>query len=295
MLVPLAGLHWLVVARPQEIAAISWLAPSIAMLLDKERLDASAIQTGFDLRKLPEAVWAGYGTEAEAEDASFQLVRHSNDPLVIERLFRDRLTTDIVRSVDDHRVVRVSGRIGKTVHVFVAAGRDVVCLQQDGSSARGPCRVASLLALGKLKRTRSVFDDEAMRVLAKRFESAPVRVFAPGPFEGDLARGARGLLAAATAAGAAFRPSSHESVLLEIALTGDFNTSGFEASRKLAASWEDLAARPLGHLLGLDAPLAPAIPSYTADTVAFVVDLDPRKLAKGLADATSNQIREIMR
>ncbi len=294
-LVPLAGMHWLVVTRPKEIATISWLEPSITKLLDKERLDASALQMGFDLRTTSEAVWAAYHTEDDAEDASFQLVRHTSDPLVIERLFRERLTTDVVRSVDDSRIVRVSGRIGKTVHVFAGAGREVACLQQDGSADRGPCRVASLLALGKLKRSRSVFEDEAMRVLAKRFETAPLRIFAPGPFEGELARGARGLLAAATAVAAAFRPSPRESILLEIAVAGDFSTSASAASQKLEASWEDLAARPLGHLLGLDMPLSPAFPTYAPDHVSFVVDLDARKLAQGLADATSNEMREIMR
>ena len=294
MLVPLPGLHWLVVARPKEIAAIAWLQPSIAMLLDNERLDRSAVSTGFDLRKLSEAVWAAYRTEDDAEDASLQLVRHTGDSLAIERLFHDRLSSDITRSVDDPRVIRVSGRIGKTVHAFAATGKDVVCFQQDGSLDRGPCRVSALLALGKLKRIKPVFADEALRILGKRFEAAPLRIFAPGPFEGDLARGVRGLLAASTAVGAAFRPSPREGLLLEIAMTGDFSTSGLEASRKLAASWDDLAARPLGHLLGLDAPLAPAVPTYTREVVALNVELDPRKLAKGLADATSNQIREIM-
>ena len=134
-----------------------------------------------------------------------------------------------------------------------------------------------------------------MRVLAKRFETAPLRIFAPGPFEGELARGARGLLAAATAVGAAFRPSPRESILLEIAVAGDFSTSASAASQKLEASWEDLAARPLGHLLGLDMPLSPAFPTYAPDHVSFVVDLDARKLAQGLADATLNEMREIMR
>lgn len=294
-LLPLPTLRWFVLARPKEIAAISWLEPSIALLLDKERLDRSAVSQGFDLRTLSEAAWASYRTEADAEDASVQLVRHEKDPLEIERLFHDRLSTDITRSIDDARVMRVSGRIGKTTHAFAAIGKDIVCLQQDGSMDRGPCRVASLLALGKLKRTRSVFEDPALHILGKRFESAPLRVFAPGPFEGDLVRGIRGLLAAATAIGLAFRPSTKESLLLEIAVTGDFSTSGVEAAQKLAASWDDLAGRPLGHLLGLDAPVAPAISSSAAEVVTLVVNLDPRKLAKGLADATSNQIRDIMR
>jgi hypothetical protein len=297
VLVPLPGLRWLVVARPNEIAKFPWLEASIAMVIDKDRLERFPELMGFDLRAVSEATWAAYRTEGEGEveDTSFQLVRHTNDPLVIERLFRDRLSTDVVRSVDDPRVVRASGRIGKTVHAFAAIGRDVVAFQQDGIAERGPCRVAALLALGKLKRTKPVFDDEALRALSKRLESAPLRAFAPGPFEGELGRGARGLLAAATAVGAGARPSPRESVLLEIAVAGDFTKSGDEASRKLAASWDDLASRPFGHLLGLDAPLSPAFPSYTQDAVALVVDLDPRKLAKGLADATSNQIREIMR
>lgn len=295
VLVPLPGLRWLVAARPREIASIAWLEPSIAMLIDKARLDRFAELMGFDLRAVAEASWAAYRNEAEADDVSLQLVRHGTDPLVVERLFRDRLSSDVVRSVDDPRVVRASGRIGKTVHAFAAIGRDVVCFQQDGSADRGPCRVATLLALGRLKRTRRVFDDEALRVLAKRLETAPLRAFAPGPFEGELARGARGLLAAATAVGAAARPTRRESVLVEMVVAGDFSKSGDEASRRLVASWEDVASRPFGHLLGLDAPVSPVASSHMPDVVTLVVELDPRKLAKGLADATSNQIRDIMR
>ena len=295
VLIPLPGLRWLVVARPNEIASISWLEPSIATLIDKERLDRFAELMGFDLRSVSEASWAAYRADAEGDDVSLELVRHSTDPLVVERLFRDRLSADVVRSIDDPRIVRVRGRIGQTVHAFASIGRDVACFQQNGVADRGPCRVSTLLALGKLQRTRRVFEDDALRALAKRFESAPLRAFAPGPFEGELGRGVRGLLAAATAVGAAVRPSHREGVLLEIAIAGDFSKSGDEASRKLAAAWDDLASRPLGHLLGLDTPHAPALPSYTQDAVALVVDLDPRKLTKGLADATSNQIREIMR
>ena len=295
LLVPLPGLRWLVLARPKEIASMLWLEPSISLLLDKERLDHTAVSTGFDLRTLPEAVWAGYRAGADEEDASLQLVRHANDPLAIERLFRDRLSTDISRSIDDDRVIRVSGRIGKTVHALATVGSDVVCQQQDGSLDRGPCRVAALLAQGKLKRTRSVFEDEAMGVLAKRFESAPLQLFAPGPFEEDVARGVRGLLGAATAVGAAFRTSARKSLLVEIVVTGDFSTSGAEAVQKLAGSWDDLAGRPLGHLLGLDAAVGPVKQAFTNETVSIVVELDPHKLAKGLADATSSQIREIMR
>ncbi len=295
LLSPLAGLQWLVVARPREIASTSWLEASIAMLLDKGRLDQAAVSMGFDLRTVPEAIWAGYRADNNGlDDTSLQLVRHSSDSLKIEQLFRDRLSSDVSRSIDDPRVVRVGGRIGRTVHAMATIGVDIVCLQQAGSVDRGPCRVASLLALGKLKRTRSVFEDEAMHSLARRFGPAPLQLFAPGPFEGDLARGVHGLLGAATGIGMSFRPSVHESVLVEIVVTGDFTESGAEGSQRLMASWEDLAARPLGRLLGLDAPVAHAMPMRMAEMVGILVDLDAHKLAKGLADATRNQIREIM-
>ena len=292
-LLPLAGLRWLVLARPREIAALEWLQPAIAMVLDKERLDRFAAVVGFDLRTVPDAVWASY--RGDPEDISVELIRHTSDPLVIERSFRDRLSADVVRSVDDANIVRASGRIGQSLHAMASMGPQVVCFQQEGSAERGPCRVATLLALGRLKRTKPVFADEAIVALAKRIGPAPVRAFAPGPFDGELARGARGLLAAATAVGMSASPTERESVLVQIAVAGDFSRSGDLAAEQLVASWNDLASRPLGRLMGLDAPLAPPMRAYASDAVTLVAELDPRKLAKGLADATSNQIREIMR
>jgi len=292
-LLPLAGLRWIVLARPSDITSIPWLIPSIASFVPETRFNRFAASVGIDLRQTREALVASYATD-EGE-ALVEIVRHKGDPRGIERLFRDRISAELVRSVDRPDLVRMSGRVGKSAHAFAAMGADVVCFQQSGSLKRGPCRIAALLAEDKLKKTAKLGTDESLRALDTRLGPAPVRFFAPGPFEGELARGVRGLAAAATALGAVARPSAREGIFVTFALTGDFSTSGEPASRELSAAWDDLAKGSFGHLLGLDKPVTPPLSTFAADAVSLSVELDPKKLAKGLADATTNEIEAIMR
>ncbi|MDI1428152.1 hypothetical protein [Polyangium sorediatum] len=292
-LLPLAGLRWVVLVHPHEITSIPWLVPFVGAVISEARFDRFAKGTAVDLRRTPEAVVASYTTNEG--DATVELLRHTSDPRAVERAFRDRLSTDTTRAVDRHDLVRVSGKIGRGAHAFAAIGSDVVCFQQAGSIPRGPCRIAALFARGALSRATRAFADPSLRALAERLGPAPARAFALGPFEGELARGARGLLAAATAIGAAARPSAREGILLSIAVAGDFSRTGEAASEELAASWKDLAQGSFGHLLGLDAPVTAPLPTHAPDAVAIAVELDPKKLAKGLADATSNEIDQIMR
>nr|WP_153821057.1 hypothetical protein [Polyangium spumosum] len=292
-LLPLAGLRWIVLANPREITSIPWLVPFVATVIPEARFDRFARGTAVDLRRTPEAIIASYTTSEG--DALVELVRHVSDPRTVERAFRDRLSAGATRAVDRHDLVRVSGKIGRSPHAFAAIGADVACFQQAGSLARGPCRIATLFARGALARAARALDEPSLRALAERLGPAPARAFALGPFEGELARGARGLLAAATAIGAAARPSAREGILLSVAVAGDFSRTGEAASEELAAAWRDLAEGSFGHLLGLDAPVTAPLSTHAPDAVAFMVELDPRKLAKGLADATSSEIDQIMR
>jgi hypothetical protein len=292
-LLPLAGLEWLVLVKPREIASIPWLIPPIGSIVSEERFGRFATSTGLDLRQIPEAIVASYA--AEEGEASAYLVRHGGDALTIERAFRRRLTGSERRSVDRPDLVRVSGKIGGASHAFAAIGPDIVCFQQGGSVSRGPVRVATLYATGKLTRSPAALDEDPLRALAVRFGAAPARAFALGPFEGELARGARGLLAAATAIGAAARPSAREGIALGVAVAGDFSKSAEPAERELLAAWDELAKGSFGHLLGLDVPITAPLATHSDDAVAISVELDPGRLAKGLADATRNQIADIMR
>ena len=292
-LLALADLRSLIFAKPREIASISWLIPAIGRVATEGNLTRFAQKVGFDLRQIHEAAIATYG-RGDGESTLY-LVRHNVDPVSIERLFRARLVGGERRSVDRPDLVRVSGKIGTRTTTLVALGADVIGFQVGGSTSRGAARVASLYALDKLKKSPTALADDPLRALSMRLGDAPLRAFAVGPFEGEVARGARGLLAGATAVGATVRPSAREGLLLVIAVAGDFTRSGEAASRELATAWRELANGSFGRLLGLDHPVEPPLPTHGADAVAVAVELDPDKLAKGLAAATSARIDEIMR
>lgn len=305
-LLPLAGLEWLVEARLREIASIPWLIPAIGRVVPERRLDVFAKATGIDLRQAPEGLVASYAPRGAAADAegdgdaggrrsTIYLVRHGGDPLAIERAFRARLTSGEHRVAERADLVRVSGAVGPSEQALVVLGRDVVGFQMGGDLARGPARVASLYALGKLKRSPTALGLDPLRALNQRFGGAPARAFALGPFEGELARGARGLLAGATAIGAAARPSAREKVALAIAVAGDFTATGPKASDELLRSWLELAEGSFGHLLGLDRPIDKPLATHGANAVAVAVELDPDKLASGLAAATGDRVEEMMR
>jgi hypothetical protein len=292
-LLPLAHVRWLVQSKPREIATIPWLIPPIGVIAPEANLDRFAASIGFDLRQIPDAVVAAYA--GEGGEATLYLVRHNGDPTAIERHFRARLTGGEHRTVERPDLVRVSGKIGNTPAALVILGMDIAGFQFGGSASRGPARIASLYALDKLKKSPTVLAEDPLRALSARLGAAPFRAFALGPFEGELGRGARGLLAGATAVGATARPSAREGILAVIAVAGDFTTSGPAASRELGNAWNDLAAGSFGRLMGLDQPVEKPIATHGTDAVSLAVELDPGRLARGIASATSARIEEIMR
>lgn len=294
-LLPLSQLRWLILTKPRDIAAVPGLIPAIARIAPEQNLAQFAARTGFDLRQIPEAAVATYTHGGEGSETTLYLVRHNADRVAVERLFRARLTGNEHRAVDRADVVRVSGKIGTTPATMVVLGSDVVGYQFGGSATRGPARIASLYALDKLKKSKAVMSEDPLKALSTRLGSAPFRAFAVGPFEGELARGARGLLAGATAIGGTVRPSARDGLLLVIAVAGDFSKSGEPASRELIAAWDELAKGSFGHLLGLDAPIERPLATHAADAVSVAVELDPNKLAQGIAALTSARLAEIMK
>lgn len=292
-LLPLAHLRWVVQAKPREIAAIPWLIPALGIVAPEPNLDRFKATTGLDLRQIPEAAIATYADEGGA--STLYLVRHTGDPKAVERLFRARLTGGEHRAVDRPDLVRVWGKIGQTPAALVVLGNDVMGFQFGGNLTRGPARIAGLYATDKLRRSPTLFAGAPLRALSTRIGEAPVRAFAVGPFEGDLAQGARGLLARATAVAATARPSGREGILAVIAVAGDFATTAEPASRALVRAWTELADSSFGHLMGIDRPLQAPLPTHGPEAVSVMVEVDPEKLAKGIAAATSDRIDEIMR
>ncbi|MBW2525961.1 MAG: hypothetical protein JRI23_17405 [Deltaproteobacteria bacterium] len=291
-LLPAAGLGWLVVIRPAALLTLPWLQPSLSRVLKDERLELLATTTGVDLRRVPELALGAYGEEHTV----LYLVRHGRDPLAVERLFRQRLTGGEQRSVEaDSRLVRVAGRIGRQSHVFVGLGREVAGFQYGGDPRRGPARVAMLYAAGKLSKSPTVSADDELGPLWKELGDAPVRTLLPGPFDETMTRGARGLLGAATAIALSATPTADRSLALAVLLGGDFTGDRERASELLLAAWGDVAESDLGHLLGIHRPVAAARAAVSPSRLRLDAAVDPAALFAGLAAATTDDIRQIMR
>lgn len=232
---------------------------------------------------------------AEDDDVMLYLARHVGSAQAIERSYRARFTSNEKRSSDRPDLVRVSGKIGRRTLSAAFLGPDVVAFQDGGSASRGPARIASLFAEGKLKHARSALAVEPLHSLALRLGAAPFAAYAPGPFEGELRRGLRGLLGAATAVGAVLQPTERRSFALTAAVTGDFSKSAAPASDELLAAWRDLAGSRLGHMLGLDKPVRAPMTQGGPDAVMIAVELAGQSLAEGLAAATASRVQDIFR
>ncbi len=292
-LVTAAGLSWIVLVKPRTIAEIPWLIPEIALFAPERNLDLFAREVGVDLRRIPEAIVARF--DASLGGADLQLARHQNDAEACERLFRKRVTRAPMRAEDRPDVVRVSGEIGATPHVFARIGGDVLAYQEGGDPAKGPVRVATLYAQEKLKKTPRALENEPLKGLRARFGDAPCVGLALGPFDDEWKAAANGLLEAATGVGAALRPTARENLGFAFAITGDFHDSADAASDTLMDAWDAFAVTELGKVLGLDHPVGKPVPSHLADVVALSVEIEPRRFAEGLHALVMQDLDELMK
>lgn len=292
-LVPSAGLAQLLLLKPRAIAQIPWLIPAIAKIAPETNLTRFSAINGLDLRQIPEAVLARFGDALEG--AELELVRHHQDPMVMERLFQKRLVEGAKRDEDRPDLVRLSGVVGSEIKLFERLGSDVVAFQQGGSVARGPARIAALFAQNKLKKTPRALETDPLKGLRARFGDAPVIALAKGPFNDEWKRAGHGLLEASTGVGAAARPTAREHLGFAIALSGSFATEGAEAVEVLLQAWNELASSTVGHLLGLDKPIEPPLGSHSDDAIALSVEVEPNRFAEGLRALVSEDLEAIMK
>ncbi len=292
-LVPAAGLSFLVLVRPREIAQIPWLIPAIAEIAPEQNLARFAAQTGVDLRQVSEAVIARF--DASFAGADLQLARHNGDAGTIEKLFQSRIVKSARRTEDRPDLVRLSGQIGSHAEAFARLGADVVGFQEGGDLGRGPLRVATLYATGRLKKTPRALATAPLDALRARFGSAPFIALAKGPFDDEWKHAARGLLEAATGAGAAMRPTAREHLGIAVALAGDFRATGRAASDVFLGAWDDFASSEMGRILGLDQPIERPLATFSDDAVAVSVEVEPNRFARGLEALVTEDLQAIMR
>lgn len=284
--VPSAGLRWMVVGRPKEIARDPVLAKAIGLLLPEERLAAFTKSSGVELAKTSEGLIAAF------DHATLYMASTPHGSPVRER-FSERLLTDPTVKKPHPRILRVTGVVGETPETLVHIDGKLAAVAV-GSSI--PARVTELYALGKLRSSPPAFRGAALSALPlAELERAPARFYAPGPFSGDWARGARGLLLTTTAVGLSVAPSAQGKLALTLVLAGDYRADDRDPAELLRQTWEDLASSNLGRLLGLDTVAAPPLVSASPDSLRFSVELDPVPLAQGLRAAVMAEVWEILR
>jgi hypothetical protein len=287
-LVPAAGLVWLLDVGAQELLASPVVAPGVALVLPPARFDAFAAKHGgIDLRRVSRLVVAQY------PEATLTLGATPLQPARVEAAFAARAGTAEGRAVEGG-VTRLWGSVG--------AEREQVALFGDAAFGverghLGPLRPAIYFAQGRLKRALPALRAEPLAHAARLLGDAPLRAFAPGPFEGAWAAGLGGLLRATTAVGASMHPSVRPTggaLEVQLVLAGAWGADAPRAAERLAAAFQLLATDSLGRLLGIDHPLEEARVSGDDEALRLQVVLEPLALARGLGAATDARISEIM-
>ena len=289
-LAPSAGVEWVVDAKPRALAEIPDLIPVIALVVPEGRFATfAASHGGMDVRQITDLCVAKY------RDSVLTVARAPLDPVRVENAFSDRVTHPGGRSVDvvNPRVVRVWGEVNGEAQQLVLFAREVVALEQGRA---GPVRAAESFALGKLRRASPVLRGPAVATAVQLIGDAPVRAFAAGPFDGELAQGLGGLMRASTAVGVSVKfVGAPAQVAMRIVLTGAWGKDARAAADRLAAAVNVVAESPFGRLLGLNHPLAGPQVRGEDDALFVEITLDAAAVARGLHDALDAEIGDIMR
>jgi hypothetical protein len=287
-LVAAAGLAWLVEARPSELTASPVLIPAIAAIIPEARFEAFARRHGgVDLRVVRELAVAGYSS------STLSVARVPVVEAHVEAAFAERAAEVEGRAVEGE-VTRFWGNVGADREQVAVLGHEAVALER---GRLGPLRAAVSFAEGRLHRALPALRTDPLAHAATLVGDAPLRGFAPGPFNGEWAAGAGGLLRATTAVAASVRPQPrdpHGAVWLTIVLTGAWGADAGVASERLGSAFRVLADDPLGRLMSVDHPLEGPRLSGSPEALRLDVVLDPLLLARGLHAATDAALAEIL-
>ena len=310
-LVPAAGLDSLVEAHPRALLEHPELLPLIYRVVPETQLDTFARRHGgVDPLKLEELVVASYG------NTTLALGEDTFAPARLEQAFGQRATRVTGRFVDRpggplSTVVRLEGENDDGKLALVLFGARAFAVETHAPAGLvGPVRASELFALHKLTRARPALATAPLDAAAAALGPAPVRIFFPGPFEGESAKGLAGLLQATTAVALAIRPHSagsdgdrsapndlHEKVALDVTvdLLGAWNDDAPAAGQRFAAAIEHIGRSDLGRLCGLNEPIRGPILKTSPTVLSIFAVVDADKLASGARAATSSQIDEIMK
>jgi hypothetical protein len=288
-LVAAPGLVWLVVVRPTALYEQAALAGALDLALPPDRFEAFARRHGgIDLRRASEVAVAGF------QDTTLALARLPIEPPRIEATFAEQGDAVEGRAVS-HGITRVWGTVRGRRQQVATMGREALAVEW---GRFGPLETACYFAEGRLHRSLPALRSDPLSSAAGKLGDAPVRGFAPGPFEGSWAGGLGGLLGAATAVGAAARtvetPAGDPALELTLLLLGAWGADCGGAAERLGAAFRVLSEDPLGRLTQLNRPRTGPTVSGDPSALRLVVAVDPIALARGFRDATDASVAAIM-
>ena len=260
------------------------------MVVPEERLRAfTASHGGVDPRQIEDLCVARYG------ETMLTVARVPFDPARVLAAFDDRSTKPTLRKslAPAPAVVRITGEASGEPEELIVFAREALAFEQ---GPHGPIRAAEAFAFGRLRRAQPALRGAALARADATLGPAPIRVLVPGPFEGEAAQGLGGLLRASTAIGLAAKPIEGAArVAVRLVLTGAWNEDAPAAAERLAAAVHVLSESAAGRLFGLDRPLEGPRAHAAPEALVLEATYDADAIARGLRDATSAEVGEIMR
>jgi hypothetical protein len=280
---PAAGLRWLVLGRPAQIASNADLSRSLSPILPPARLDAYAASTGADLRLIPNAAVAGYalGTLYLAE-------LPASDGARVRETFAGRLRGGGIVKQPRAGIFRVSGTDGDMPRALVSVeDRLIAAVTGDPTLARAVAAYAEARL-----RSPTALRGAALSSLPAAPADALAVFYAPGPFEGPWATAASGLLASAFAVSVSVEALPDAQLRFIVTLAGDWRDYPLQ-ERGLERSWASLANSSTGRLLALDRARNLKSTRHLQH-LTLSMEIPMLELARGVRAATSANIREIL-
>jgi hypothetical protein len=291
-LAPAAGVRWVIDAKPRQIAEIPDLIPAIGLVLPEDRLKLfAAAHGGMDLRQIRDLCIAQY------KNAQLDVAVTPLDPEKLANAFDGRLPEPAAREVlnNNPKVLRLGGHVVDEDQRLVVFGVQAAALER-GVVGSGPLRAAEAFAFMRLHKAQPALKGAALKRAAEVVGEAPMRAFAAGPFEGEVARGLGGILRATTAVGASAAWTTRNAELdVRVVLIGAWGEDGPAAAERLAASANVLGDSAIGRLFGFDKPIKSARAHVEGDALVLEETIDGNALAKGLHDALDADVADIMR
>jgi hypothetical protein len=259
------------------------LAPSLAVVVAPERLDAFAHSAGFRLERLSLGAIAGYdfGTLYLGE------LDGSEAPDVRARFSARLVDGGIAKS--EHGVHRIVGTTaaGDVRALVTVDERYLAFVSGDSTLAR----IVEAYAKNRL-RSPTVLRGAGLRELPSPVPEALLAFLAPGPFAGEWGAAAQGVVASADAVSVQARTSPRGRLRATLTLAGTWSRDD-GALEKLERAWKELAESSTGRLLGLD-QAGDLESRFLPQSLTLSADLPVGPLARGLRDATSADVREIL-